>query len=93
VPAELVGTWVVIEEASRRPRVPDSGAPVEETVRFYSIEYGREVLRLPIAQVRESSGHFILWAGRKAQPGEDVAANRAAFDQWWRATQTRERHP
>jgi hypothetical protein len=94
VPAELVGTWVVIEEASKRPPDPDpSTPPVEETVRLNSIEFGREVLRLPIAQVRESSGHFILWAGREARSGEDVAANRATFGQWWRDTHTRERHP
>jgi hypothetical protein len=93
VPAELVGTWAVIEEAAK-PRVPDPSAPpVEETVRLNRIEYGREVLRLPIAQVRESSGHFILWAGREARPGEDVAASRAAFDEWFSAMLTRERHP
>jgi hypothetical protein len=94
VPAELVGTWVVIEEASKRRPDPDpSTPPVEETVRLNSIEFGREVLRLPIAQVRESSGHFILWAGREARSSEDVAANRAAFEQWWRDMHTRERHP
>jgi hypothetical protein len=94
VPAELVGTWVVIEEASRRPPGPDSSTPsVEETVRLNSIEFGREVLRLPIAQVRESSGHFILWAGREARSGEDVAANRAVFDQWWRDLYAREHPP
>jgi hypothetical protein len=94
VPAELVGTWVVIEEASKKASVPDSSAPpVEETVRLNSIDFGREVLRLPIAHVRESSGHFILWAGREAQSGEDVAPSRTAFDQWWRDLQTRERHP
>jgi hypothetical protein len=56
-------------------------------------EHSRKVLRLPIAQVRESSGHFVLWAGREARAGEDVAANRAAFDQWFVDMQTRERHP
>jgi hypothetical protein len=89
VPADLVGTWVVIEEASKRP-VP-SPAAGEETVRLDTIDFGRELLRLPIAQVRESDGHFILWAGREAQPGEDVAADRAAFDQWFVDRQARER--
>jgi hypothetical protein len=89
VPADLVGTWVVIEEASKRP-VPSSAAG-EETVRLDTIDFGRELLRLPIAQVRESDGHFILWAGREAQPGEDVAADRAAFDQWFVDRQARER--
>jgi hypothetical protein len=93
VPAELVGTWAVIEEGAK-PRVPaPSTAPAQETVRLNSIEYGREVLRLPIAQVRESSGHFILWAGREAQPGEDVAASPATFVQWFDDMLTRERHP
>ena len=83
-----------IEEASKRSGVPDfSAPPVEETVRLNTIEYGREVLRLPISQVRESSGHFILWAGRAAQPGEDVAASPATFAQWFGAMLTRERHP
>jgi len=94
VPAELVGTWAVIEEASKRSGVPDfSAPPVEETVRLNTIEYGREVLRLPISRVRESSGHFILWAGRAAEPGEDVAASPATFVQWFGAMLTRERHP
>jgi hypothetical protein len=93
VPADLVGTWVVIQESSKRS-APDPNAPsVEETVRLNNIEFGREVLRLPIAQVRESSGHFILWAGREARSGDDVAANRAAFDRWFVDMQTRERHP
>jgi hypothetical protein len=91
VPADLVGTWVVVEEASKRTtRDPAAG---EETVRLNSIDFGREVLRLPIAQVRESDGHFILWAGREAQPGEDVAADRASFNQWFVDMHTRERHP
>jgi hypothetical protein len=91
VPADLVGTWVEIEEASKRP-VPGPTAG-EETVRLDAIDFGRELLRLPIAQVRESDGHFILWAGREAQPGEDVAADRTAFDQWFVDRQTRERRP
>ena len=91
VPADLVGTWVVIEEASKRPAPsPRAG---EETVRLNTIDFGRELLRLPIAQVRESDGHFILWAGREAQPGEDVAADRAAFNQWFVDRQARERRP
>jgi hypothetical protein len=94
VPTEMVGTWVVIQESSKKQGVPDFDAPpVEETVRLSTIEFGREVLRLPIAKVRESSGHFILWAGREAQPGEDVAANRTAFDQWWRDLYAREHPP
>jgi hypothetical protein len=52
-------------------------------VRLDRIEYGRELLRIPVAQVRESEGHLILWAGRAARPGEDVAPSRAAFTEWF----------
>jgi hypothetical protein len=94
VPSELVGTWAVIEEASKRSgcsglqRAAGRGDRAPE-----HIECGREVLRLPISQVRESSGHFVLWAGRAAEPGEDVAASPATFAQWFGAMLTRERHP
>jgi hypothetical protein len=98
VPPEMVGTWLVIEEASKRPafdpkRPPQEQLGPEETVRLDRIEFGRHVLRLPISQVRESSGHFILWAGREARAGEDVAASRGAFQGWFNAMLERERHP
>jgi hypothetical protein len=94
VPSELVGTWAAIEEASKRPLdLTRKVSGPEEIVRLDRIEYGRELLRIPVAQVRESEGHLILWAGRAARPGEDVAPSRAAFDKWFVDMHTRERHP
>jgi len=89
---------VVIEEASKRPpfdpkRPPQDQLGPEETVRLNRIEFGRHVLRLPVSQVRESSGHFILWAGRQARPGEDVATSKGEFLAWFNALLERERHP
>jgi hypothetical protein len=84
VPPEMVGTWAAIEEASKRPLdLTRKPAEREEVVRLDRIEYGRELLRIPVAQVRESEGHLILWAGRAARPGEEVAPSRAAFTEWF----------
>jgi hypothetical protein len=67
----------VTEEASKRLPGPGSSTPpVEETVRLNSIEFGGEVLRLPIAQVRKSSGRFILWEA--ARPGPARTSRRTA---------------
>jgi hypothetical protein len=94
VPPDMVGTWAAIEEASKRPFDPNHPTTGrEEIVRLDRIEYGRELLRIPVAKVRESEGHFILWAGRAARPGEDVAPSRAAFDRWFVDMHARERHP
>jgi hypothetical protein len=94
VPPDMVGTWAAIEEASKRPFDPNQPTTGrEEIVRLDRIEYGRELLRIPVAKVRESEGHFILWAGRGARPGEDVAPSRAAFDRWFVDMHARERHP
>jgi hypothetical protein len=93
VPPEMVGTWAAIEEASKRPFDPNRPTTGrEEVVRLDRIEYGRELLRIPVVQVRVSEGHFVLWAGRAARPGEDVAPSRAAFDKWFVDMHTRERH-
>ena len=43
-----------------------------ETVRLGDIENAGAVLRIPIARVRESTGSFVLVAGRDARPGEQV---------------------
>lgn len=52
---------------------PPAGAPVtEETVRLGDIENRRSTLRIPIARVRESTGSFVLVAGREARLGEEA---------------------
>jgi hypothetical protein len=83
VPPEIVGTWAAIEEASKRPLDLAHPDTREQVVRLDRIQYGREVLRIPVSEVRESEGHFILWAGRAAKPGEDVATSRADFTRWF----------
>lgn len=66
VPPDMVGTWAAIEEASKRPFDPNQPTPGrEEIVRLDRIEYGRELLRIPVAEVRESEGHFILQGPRR----------------------------
>ena len=39
-------------------------------MRLDDIENTGTILRIPIARVRESSGSFLLVAGREARPGE-----------------------
>lgn len=65
VAPEDVGTWVVISEAAGSP------GP-RETVRLSRVEFERETLRIPIAEVRESTGSFVFYAGREARPGEEL---------------------
>ena len=80
VAPELAGTWVLAGEiAGRRTTClpPDGAAPLPETVRLNDIERAGPVLRIPLARVRESSGSFVLVAGRAPRAGEravDVGA-------------------
>lgn len=74
VPARA-GTWVVTGEIAgkRASCIPPVGsASVQETVRLSDIENAGSVLRIPVARVRESSGSFVLAAGRAARPGEQA---------------------
>jgi len=75
VAPRLAGTWVLTGEiAGHRATCisPHGAAPVAETVRLDAIENAGRVLRIPIARVRESSGSFVLVAGREARDGEGV---------------------
>lgn len=73
VAAQRAGTWVMAGEIAgeRSTCIPPPGtSPVPETVRLGNIENAGAVLRIPIARVRESTGSFVLVAGRDARPGE-----------------------
>ena len=71
VPADQIGTWAVIAEHADAPGTPPSLEPgPEEVVRLGRVRYERDTLRIPIAEVRESIGYFVLYAGRAARPGE-----------------------
>ncbi len=73
VGAQDAGTWVVTAEvAQNKPTcAPRHGSPsAEENVRLLDIENAGALLRIPIARVRESSGSFLLVAGRDARAGE-----------------------
>lgn len=65
VPPEQVGTWAVISEVAGAP------AGERETVRLDRVRYDRETLRIPIAELRESTGAFVFYAGRPARDGEE----------------------
>ncbi|HEV2812274.1 MAG TPA: hypothetical protein VGW10_03385 [Solirubrobacteraceae bacterium] len=74
VAAEDVGTWAIISERAKPPGEPTGpGTPSErETVRLNSVRYERETLRIPVAELRESTGYFVFYAGREARPGEEL---------------------
>lgn len=75
VAVEDVGRWVLIAEFAGRTAscaTPADGRGAEETVRLGRIENAGEALRVPTAELRESSGSFALVAGRAARPGESV---------------------
>ena len=79
VPPEAVGTWAIISEradlpGTPRPRRLPTPEPeiLKETVRLDRVRYERETLRIPIAEVRESTGYFVFYAGREARPGEEL---------------------
>jgi hypothetical protein len=71
VAADKVGTWAVISEHADPPgtlRSLELGPA--EVVRLGRVRYDRDTLRIPIADVRESTGYFIFYAGRDTRPGE-----------------------
>lgn len=73
VAPQHAGTWVITGETAgkRATCIPPQGTPsVAETVRLNDIENAGAVLRIPIARVRESSGSFVLVAGRDTRAGE-----------------------
>jgi hypothetical protein len=68
VPVEpaLVGRWAAVAEVARlRGR--------EETVRLDRVETSPSRVRIPVAQVRESTGRFVFFAGRAPRAGEAPA--------------------
>lgn len=83
VPEELVGTWAAIAEQADPPGVAPGGAATgptgDETVRLDRIDYGRDLLRLPAAELRETTGWFVLYAGRATRRGEEPAFDGARF--------------
>lgn len=74
VPEEEVGTWAVIAELAHPPGTPHDEPHGHEqvTVRLDSVRRERETLRIPVAEVRESTGHLVFYVGREARPGEDL---------------------
>ena len=78
VPADQVGTWSVLSEHAdppgtpRTPPAPATESSAPETVRLDRIERSRDTLRIPVATVCESTGYFVLYAGRAARPGEPL---------------------
>jgi hypothetical protein len=77
VAPDEVGLWVVISEHGiSDPLTPAQMAAGEtrppETVRLSHVRNDGETLRIPIADVRDSSGRFIFYVGREAQPGEEL---------------------
>ncbi|HEV3000345.1 MAG TPA: hypothetical protein VGW75_06365 [Solirubrobacteraceae bacterium] len=83
VQEEDAGTWAVIAELADPPGtpLPPPGSDRaqergEHTVRLGSVRYERETLRVPVAEVRESTGYFVFYAGREARPGEDLWRDR-----------------
>jgi hypothetical protein len=80
VPADQVGTWAVVEERAAPPGTkPNLDPNGHNEVRLSSIDFGREALRLPLDKVRQSTGYFVFWAGRAAQPGEKAIDGPQAF--------------
>jgi len=82
VAPELVGKWAAGVEAAKtrgadeRPApAPSGGRGPAQTVRLDRIEHTPDVVRIPVAAVRESSGRFIFLAGRAARPGESLAVD------------------
>lgn len=73
VSPQQAGTWVIVAEVAGRTItcIPPPGTPhAAETVRLPDIENASTVLRIPLARVRESTGSFVLVAGRDARQGE-----------------------
>ena len=59
-------------DTSRASPTPGSDPAAAETVRLDRIVRDGDTLRIPIATVRESTGYFILYAGRHPRPGEQL---------------------
>jgi hypothetical protein len=73
VPADRVGTWAVISELANTPGTPRSlDLAPEGVVRLGRVRYEQETLRIPIAEVRESTRYFVFYAGRAARLGEEL---------------------
>lgn len=84
VARDRVGTWVTIGEAARKTTCipPSRGQGEPEVVRLGAIEYGRSVLRIPVARARETSGQGLYFvAGRAAKPGEPMVDPTSTADQ------------
>jgi hypothetical protein len=78
---------ILAAEFAGRPCSPPgaSGRRAEEVTRLGDVQLGAATIRVAVARVRESSGHFVFYAGRAAREGEPVADPRAALDQDVRA--------
>jgi hypothetical protein len=73
VPAANAGTWAVIAEEADPPGTRPSLDPgPEEVVRLDRVVYERETLRVPVAEVRTTTGYFVFYVGRKARAGEQL---------------------
>ncbi len=71
VAAAQVGTWAIVAEHADPPGTPLSLVPgPEEVLRLDSVRNEGATLRITIAEVRESTGYFIFYAGRAAKPEE-----------------------
>ena len=66
VEPELVGRWAAVAEVAGR------NTPAE-TVRLNHIAIASDAVRIPVEQVRESTGRFLFLAGREPQAGEAPA--------------------
>jgi hypothetical protein len=66
----------VISEHADPPGTPRSLEPgrPEEVVRLDRVRYRPETLRMPIAEVSESTGYFIFYAGRAGASRRGAAA-------------------
>jgi hypothetical protein len=77
VAEDEIGTWAVVTEWAEPPPPPGSkpnaqrGADGKESVvRLDRVRNEGKTLRIPLAEVRESTGYFVFYVGRRALPGE-----------------------
>lgn len=87
VTPERAGTWILAAEFAGLPcsRANASGRGAEEVTRLGDVQLGDATIRVAVARVRESTGHFVFYAGRAAREGEPVADPRTALDRDARA--------